>query len=158
MSHSIRRVVLVAGLLISAFVAQSPVSAAEVPADACTLLKPADFKAFGVTATPKGQLANTPAQIAHACTAGSPASKPMLSLMVQEIKMPQAIEMGRQALTRSGEALAGPWDAGNVHSGVDGTQIRFFKGSLSVQLMTSANDAAAKTALIEIAKRVAGAL
>jgi hypothetical protein len=51
-----------------------------------------------------------------------------------------------------------PWDAGHVHAGVDGTQVRFFKGSVSVQLLTSATDAAAKTALIAIAKRVGAAL
>ena len=97
-------------------------------------LTPADDKAFGVTAAPKGELANTPVQTAHACTAGSLAAKPMLSLIVQEMKMPMAVEMGRKALARDGDALTGPWDAGNVHAGVDGTQMRFFKGSVSVQL------------------------
>ena len=114
MSHSIR-LALVAAVFIAGPVAQSPVRAAGVPADACTLLTPADYKAFGVTAAPKGQLANTPAQTAHACTAGSLAAKPMLSLIVQEIKMPMAVEMGRKALARDGDALTGPWDAGNVH-------------------------------------------
>lgn len=158
MPYSMHSLALVAGVLITGLVAQSPVRAAAVPADACTLLTPADYKTFGVVATPKGQLADTPAQTAHACTAGSATAKPMLSLIVQEIKLPMALEMGRKALARNGEALTGPWDAGNVHSGVDGTQVRFFKGSVSVQLITSATDAAAKTALIAIAKRVGAAL
>jgi hypothetical protein len=157
MSHSMR-LALVAAVLVTGPVAQSPVRAAGVPADACTLLTPADYKAFGVTATPKGQLAATPVQTAHACTAGSVAVKPMLSLIVQEIKMPMAVEMARKALARDGDALTGPWDAGNVHAGVDGTQVRFFKGSVSVQLLTSATDAAAKTTLVAIARRVGAAL
>jgi hypothetical protein len=157
MSQSMRSFALIAGVLIAGLAAQSSLQAA-VPADACTLLTPADYKAFGVTEKPKGQLANTPAQIAHACTAGSMTTKPMLSLIVQEIKIATAVEMGRKALARDGEPLTGPWDAGNVHSGVDGTQVRFYKGSVSVQLMTSATDAAAKTTLIAIAKRIGGVL
>lgn len=159
MSDAMRhRLGLLAAVMITALVMPVSLGAANIPADACSLLTPDDFKTLGVTAAPKGRVADTPSQVLHACTAGSLAAKPMLSLMVQEIKMAVAVEMGRQALTRGGDPLAGPWDAGSIHTGADGTQVRFFKGSVSVQLMTTANDARAKTTLVAIANRVAAAL
>jgi hypothetical protein len=154
-----RNALLGASLLVLALFTSAPLRAAGMPVDACRLLTPADYKALGVTAVPKGRAADSPRQSMRACTAGSAAAKPMLSLMIQDIKMPIAVEMGRKEMASGGgEALTGPWDACTVHVGVDGTQVHFFKGNVSVLLMSSANDAAARTVLIEIAKRVAATL
>lgn len=131
----------------------------QIPPDACELFTPGDLKALGISAAPKGRVASSPNQTMSTCGAGSMLKPPMLSIMIQDIKMPLAVQRGRESLaSEKGEVVTGPWDAGKSTSGVDGSQFHFFKGNVSVLLMCSATTAAARTRLIEIAKRAAAAL
>jgi hypothetical protein len=159
MARCLRNCVLVGLLLAVTLSGTLSLSVAAVPQDACALLTTADFKALGVSATPTNRVANTPSQSMVTCAAGSMAAPPMLSLMVQDIKVPIAVEMGRKRLaSEKGDDASGPWDTGKAISGADGVQFHFFKGNVSVLIMTNSTKAEARSTLTEIAKRVAKAL
>ena len=159
MTGSLRTLLLAGALLASALVGPSALWAAGIPQDACQIFRAEDFKALGISAAPKGRVAKTPNQDMSTCGAGSVLKPPMLGIMIQDIKMPIAVQMGRKNLaSEKGEVVAGPWDAGKVTSGTDGSQFHFFKGNVSVLIMCSATTPAARTMLVEIAKRAAAAL
>lgn len=81
----------------------------------------------------------------------------MLMLMIQDIKMPIAVQMGRKSMEEDGdERISGPWDIATVSRGTDGMQVHFFKGNMSVMVKSSKTDDAARATLIDIANRVAG--
>ena len=150
---------LTGALLASTLLGPPSLGAPKIPPDACQLLTAADYKALGVTDGPKSRVATNARQSMRSCTAGSLLKPPMVMLMIQDIKLPIAVEMGRKSLEEEkGDAVAGPRDAGKTTSGTDGTQFHFFKGNVSVLLMSSATTAAARTTLVEIGKRIAAAL
>ena len=159
MTPCIRHGILAGAFLATTLFATSSLWAATIPQAACELMTTADYKALGVSGAPQGRIANSPNQVMSTCTAGSLKEPPMLSLMIQDIKMPIAVEMGRKSLaTEKGDDVTGPWDTGKAISRTDGTQFHFFKGNVSVLVMTTVTTANARTTLIEIGKRVAKAL
>ena len=135
---NIVRVPAAGAVLFVACLSSSALFAADT-ADACKLLTAADLKKVGISAVPKGRNADSPNQSMQSCTAGSLAAPPMLSLTIQKIKIPIAIEMGRKQLAdSSGEVVAGPWDAAKLTTGTDGAQLHYFKGSTSVLVWAAA--------------------
>ncbi len=159
MSSSLRTTLVACALLASTLVGSSPLRAAKIPQDACKLFTADDLKTLGISAATKGRTASTPSQTVSTCAAGSILNPPMLSIMIQDIKLPIAVQMGRKSIASAeGDVVSGPWDTGKAKSGVDGSQFHFFKGNVSVLVMCSATTPAARTMLIEIAKRAAAAL
>lgn len=159
MSSFLRTPLLACALLASTLLGSSSLRAAPIPQDACKLFTADDLKALDISATPKGRVASSPNQTMSTCAAGSMLKPPMLSIMIQDIKLPIAVQMGRKSLaSEKGEVVSGPWDTGKAKSGVDGSEFHFFKGNVSVLVMCSATTPAARTRLIEIAKRAAAAL
>lgn len=159
MSSSLRTPLLACALLAATLMGSSSLRAAEIPQDACKLFTADDLKALGISAAPKGRTASTPNQTMSTCGAGSMLKPPMLSIMIQDIKVPIAVQMGQKRLaSEQGEVVSGPWDTGKAKTGVDGSQFHFFKGNVSVLVMCSATTPAARTRLVEIAKRAAAAL
>ena len=150
---------LASALLVATLFGPPSVAVGKIPPEACQLLTAADYKAFGVSAAPKNRAGSSPSQEMRSCTAGSMMKPPVLMVMIQDIKVPIAVEMGRKSLaSEKGEVVTGPWDTGKVMVGTDGTQVHFFKGNVSVLLMSSATTAAARSTLIAIAKRIAAAV
>jgi hypothetical protein len=94
----------------------------------------------------------------RSCVAGSLLKPPMLSLMIQDITMAFAVEMGRKELAASAHPVKGPWDLGEMESGSDGTLVHFFKGNVSVTLQTSETQPAVRNVVMDIAKRIASSL
>jgi hypothetical protein len=126
--------------------------------DACKFIEKSDLQALAVTAQPKSRNADSPHQAVHSCVFGSLREPPMLSVMVQQIKMPIAVDMGHKKLAEGdGEKIAGPWDIAKLSSGADGMHLGAMIGSLSIQVLSSRSDAKARETLIAIAKRVASA-
>ncbi len=159
MSSSLRTPFLACALLASTLLGTSSLRAARIPQDACQLFTADDLKKLSISAAPKGRIASSPIQTMSTCVAGSMLQPPMLSIMIQDIKVPIAAQMGRKRLaSEPGEVVSGPWDTGRAKSGVDGSSFHFFKGDVSVLVMCSATTPAARTRLIEIAKRAAAAL
>lgn len=160
MSKSVAKNLLASTLFVSTILGPSLVWAAKVPQDACQVLTAADFKALGISAAPKNKAVDTPSQSMRTCIAGSLMAPPMLSLTIQDIKLPVAVEMMRKSLASegAGEVVNGPWDGGKVKEGADGIQVHFFKGNVSVLIWGKAEGASVRNTLIEIAKRIAGGL
>ncbi len=159
MSASFRTHLLAGALLASTLLGPSSLRAAPIPQDACRLFTAADLKALGISAAPKGQVASSAHQTMSTCAAGSMLKPPLLSIMIQDIKIPIAMQKMRESMaSEKGEVVPGPWDAGKAKSGTDGSQVHFFKGNVSVLLMSSEATPAVRTRLVEIAKRTAAAL
>lgn len=159
MSPSLRAPLLAGGLLALVLADPSSPRAAPIPQDACKLFTAADLTALGISGVPKGRIASSPNQTMSTCGVGSFLKPPMLSIMIQDIKIPIAVQMGHKSLaSEKGDVMTGPWDAGKAKTGTDGSQFHFFKGNVSVLVMCSATTPAARALLVEIAKRAAAAL
>ena len=167
MSISVCRNLLSIALFVSMLLEASSVWAAKIPQDACQVLTAADYKVLGITTVPKSRAAETPSQSMRTCVAGSRTLPPMLSLMIQDIKLPIAVETMRKTMASDeGAAVNGPWDAGKVNEGSDGIQVHVFKGNVSILIMATngwtnwgnAGGAAVRNTLIEVAKRIAADL
>jgi len=145
-------IVLATGLLLSPILA-----AASAPDDACKLVTQGDLNRLGIVSGPTSRAADSPNQAMRICTAGTGAGPPMFMLMIQDIKLPIAVQMGRKRLEEDGdERISGPWDIATISWGADGMQVHFFKGNRSVMVKFWKTDDAARAALIDIASRVAG--
>ncbi len=154
----LRRMVLFSSTVLATAVLLSPIQAtASAPADACKLVTKGDLNRLGITSEPKSRATDSPHQAMRSCSAGTGAGPPMLFIMIQDIKVPMAVQMGRKSIEEDdGEAVSGPWDVAKISTGADGMRLHFFKGNMSVMVHSSKTDAATRATLLDIAKRAAG--